>query len=160
VPFGGLSFSVQPATQPPGSVLGRENNGTEYFLSSLDFTRTVDNRIATWALTNTRSLDKSVPNLHITFTVIQSQLYGRPVPSTHKPGPIPLGTSLGRTLAHLSSNDDRMNQVVFAAGILWSGVNTIVQNPGEDARTGVAFFGVLPFWHAGTLGALLVTNGY
>ncbi|HEU5230284.1 MAG TPA: hypothetical protein VFU49_20870, partial [Ktedonobacteraceae bacterium] len=68
VPFGGLSFSIQPSTQPAGIQLGLENNGTEYFLSSLDFTGTVDNRIAAWALTNTRSLNQSTPNVSLTST--------------------------------------------------------------------------------------------
>ena len=160
VPFGGLSFSIQPSTQPAGIQLGLENNGTEYFLSSLDFTSTVDNRIATWALTNTRSLDQSTPNVNLTFTVIKSQLYGQPVPVTQKNGPTPFATSQGAPIGFLNSNDDRMNQVVFAAGVLWSGVNTIVQKPGEAARTGIAFFGVLPFFAKGQLNALLVKSGY
>ncbi|HZO72871.1 MAG TPA: hypothetical protein VFB60_11770 [Ktedonobacteraceae bacterium] len=160
VPFGGLSFSIQPSTQPFGIPLGLENNGTEYFLSSLDFTGTVDNRIATWALTNTRSLNQSTPNVSLTFTVIKSQLYGQPVPVTQKNGPTPFATSQGAPIGFLNSNDDRMNQVVFAAGVLWSGVNTIVQKPGEAARTGIAFFGVLPFFADGQLHAILVKSGY
>ncbi|HEU5374146.1 MAG TPA: hypothetical protein VFV38_01785 [Ktedonobacteraceae bacterium] len=156
VPFGGLSFSIQPATQPSGLQLGRENNGTEYFLSSLDFTGTVDNRIAAWALTNTRSLDQSFPTVSLSFTVIRSQSYGQPVPVTQKDGTRTETPNLG----FLNSNDDRMNQVVFAAGVLWSGVNTIVQKPGEDPRTGIAYFGVTPFWLGGKLHAVLVKNGY
>lgn len=160
VPFGGLSFSIQPSTQPFGIPLGLENNGTEYFLSSLDFTGTVDNRIATWALTNTRSLSQSTPNVNLTFTVIRSQLYGQPVPVTQKNGPTPFATSQGAPIGFLNSNDDRMNQTVFAASVLWSGVNTIVQKPGDAARTGIAFFGVLPFFADGQLHAILVKSGY
>ena len=160
VPFGGLSFSIQPSTQPAGFQLGRENNGTEYFLSSLDFTGTVDNRIATWALTNTRSLDQSFPNVSLSFKVIQSQLYGQPVPVVQKNGPTPQATAQGAPIGFLNSNDDRMNQVVFAAGVLWSGVNTIVQKPSEAARTGIAFFGVVPFWIHGQLNAVLAKSGY
>lgn len=160
VPFGGLSFSIQPATQPAGSFLGRENHGTEYFLSSLDFNSAVDNRIAAWALTNTNSLASSFPNVQLSFTVIHSQLYGQPVPVTQKAGPTPEATSQGSTEGFLNSNDDRMNQVVFATGVLWSGVNTIIQKPGEDARTGIAFFGVVPFWAHGQLNAKLVKSGY
>ena len=39
----------------------------------------------------------------------------------------------------MESNDARMNQVVFAAGRLWGGVNTIA-NPGP--RDGIAWFSV------------------
>lgn len=160
VPFGGLSFSIQPSTQPAGIPLGLENHGTEYFMSSLDFTGTVDNRIATWALTNTSSLNQSTPNVQLSFTVIRSQLYGQPVPVTQKAGPTPEATANNAPEGFLNSNDDRMNQVVFAAGVLWSGVNTIVQKPGEAARTGIAFFAVVPFFADGSLHAVLVKNGY
>lgn len=160
VPFGGLSYSIQPATQPPGSFLGHENNGTEYFLSALEFTGGVDNRIATWALTNTRSLDSSFPTVKLSLAVIRSQLYGAPVPVTQKDGPTPYATSQGAPIGFLNSNDDRMNQVVYAAGLLWSGLNTVVQKPGQDPRTGIAYFGVLPFWLHGSLQATLVKSGY
>ncbi|MBO0790707.1 MAG: hypothetical protein J2P36_07130 [Ktedonobacteraceae bacterium] len=160
VPFGGLSYSIQPATQPPGSLKGRENNGTEYFLSALDFNATVDNRIAAWALTNTRSLDSSIPDLKLSFTVIRSQLYGQPVNVVQKDGSRPQGESLGLPAGKLSGNDDRMNQVVYAGGLLWAGVNTIIQKPGEDARVGIAFFGVTPSWKKGQLQATLSEKGY
>lgn len=160
VPFGGLSFSIQPSTQPQGFDFGHAFNGTEYFLSSLDFTGTVDNRIATWALTGTNTLDQSFPNVNLTFTVIKSQLYGQPTPVTQKAGATPEATANGAPEGFLNSNDDRMNQVVFAGGALWSGVNTIVQVPGQAARTGIAFFAVVPFWHEGNLHAVLVKNGY
>jgi hypothetical protein len=160
VPFGGLSFSIQPATQPPGTSSSQANDGTEYFLSSLDFNSSVDNRIAVWALTNTNSLNSSVPNISLTFKVIQSQLYGQPAPATQKDGPKPFADSQHAPLGILTSNDDRMNQVVFSQGVLWSGVNTIIQTPGQDANTGIAFFGVKPSWKHGQLNATLVSDGY
>ena len=43
-----------------------ENNGTEYFLSALDFDATTDNRIAVWAMTNTKSLDDPTPTVTLT----------------------------------------------------------------------------------------------
>ncbi|MGH2505917.1 MAG: hypothetical protein ACRDHZ_00625 [Ktedonobacteraceae bacterium] len=160
VPFGGLSFSIQPSTQPSGFDFGHAFNGTEYLLSSLDFTGTVDNRIATWALTGTNTLAQSVPHVNLTFTVIRSQLYGQPVPVTQKAGSTPQATAQGAPEGFLNSNDDRMNQVVFAGGALWSGVNTIIQTPGQAARTGIAFFAVVPFWRGSSLNAVLVKNGY
>ncbi|MGH2479695.1 MAG: hypothetical protein ACRDHW_08585, partial [Ktedonobacteraceae bacterium] len=156
VPFGGLSFSIQPATQPSGLDVARGQNGTEFFLSSLDFTGTVDNRISALALTNTRTLNRSFPTVNLSFTVIHSQLYGQPVPATQKDG----GRTETPALGLLNSNDDRMNQVVYAAGVLWSGVNTIVQKPGEAARSGIAFFGVVPFFRGNNLHAALVKSGY
>ena len=53
----GPAYSLQPATSPTAASWNTENNGTEYLLSALDFNATTDNRIAVWALTNTKSLD-------------------------------------------------------------------------------------------------------
>src|SRR6266567_1127725 len=48
-----FAFTIQPATVPPGGTFA---TNTEYFLSALDFTNTVDNRLVVWALTGTDSL--------------------------------------------------------------------------------------------------------
>jgi hypothetical protein len=42
----GISYSVQPATTPPGGAFESANGGTEYFMSALEFTGGLDNRIA------------------------------------------------------------------------------------------------------------------
>ena len=39
------------ATIPPGGTYASVNNGTQYFLSALEFFGTLDNRIAIWAAT-------------------------------------------------------------------------------------------------------------
>jgi hypothetical protein len=159
VPFGGLSYSVQPATSPDN---GKEpNNGTEYFLSALDFLGTFDNRVAVWALTHTDALNRVIPTgLALQVTVISSETYGQPPNATQKTGPTPLGTSVGDPLELLASNDDRMNQVVYADGLLWSGVNTIVQHKTEAPRVGIAYFIVQPSFTGTTLGASMASQGY
>ena len=53
-----------------------------------------------------------------------------PFPSARSPGPHPLGESHNEPVPPVEANDARMNQVVFAAGRLWGGVNTIA-NPGR-----------------------------
>jgi len=159
VPFGGLSYSIQPAESP---TVGTEpNNGTEFFLSALQFgPAPLDNRIATWALTNTVSLNRATPNLTLSFTVIHSETYGQPPNATQKNGPRPLGQALGDPIEQLASNDDRMNQVVYADGYLWSGVNTIIQNGSHAARVGIAYFIVHPWFSSGTLQANVASQGY
>jgi hypothetical protein len=159
---GGIWGSLQPATAPRGDDSdedngdGGRNHGTEYLLSSLDFFNTLDNRIAVWALTNTRSLNSATPTLGFTHVVIGSESYGFPPDALQKDGPIPLGAALGEPLEKLAGNDDRMNQVVFAAGKLWSGVNTVVS--GE--RVGVAYFIVTPGWQRDALSARVANQGY
>ena len=58
---GGLAASVHPA-QSPAVNPTEPNSGTEFFLNSLNFNGTSDNRIGVWSLTNTSTLNSS-PNL-------------------------------------------------------------------------------------------------
>ncbi len=55
----GIAYSVQPASSP--DLNEEQGSGVEYFASALDFFNLNDNRIAVWALTNTKSLSNAVP---------------------------------------------------------------------------------------------------
>ena len=167
-PYGGPSYSIQPATVPPG---GSYAANIEYFLSALEFTGRVDDRIAVWALTGTNTLDGQAPDLHLYLDVIKSEVYGQPPDAQQKDGPRPLAeTGLTQTygvkvppyekLELIAANDDRMNQVVFADGKLWSGVNTVVKTENGPARVGVAYFIVEPSWQGGNLTGTVVNQGY
>ncbi len=167
LPFGGLSYSIQPAVRSPGDWNFEDfqnqasQKGIEYFLSALQFGNpgyeVLDNRIATWALTNTSSLLSHTPSLTLNVTVIGSETYGQPNNMNQKPGPTPLATSLGDPLEQIQSNDDRMNQVSFAGDTLYGALNTLV---GDGTRTGIAYFEVHPSWHHSSLGAHVVHQGY
>lgn len=136
-----IAYSVQPAMSLEFS--GEPAKGVEYFLSALDFLGTLDDRIAVWAITNTASLTDLHPNLKLSKQVITSEVYGQPPPAVQNPGPFPYGMSLGKKLPLIDTNDDRMNQVVFENGYLWSGVNTVVGSD-ANARCGIAYFVVSP----------------
>jgi hypothetical protein len=69
----GPAFSIQPATVPPGGTFESASGGTEYFVSSLDFFGTLDNRLAVWALTNSSSLNAATPSVQLTNLVITVQ---------------------------------------------------------------------------------------
>jgi len=162
VPYGGLTYTVQPAVSEGGdSFSNSSGNGVEFFLSALQFGsppyQLLDNRIAVWAMGNTHSLTTSSPHLSLSFQVIASETYGQPNPAAQKPGPIPLGTSLGESEELINSNDDRMNQVVYANGLLYSGVNTII---GDGSRTGIAWFAVKPSFNSGAVSGRVVRQGY
>ena len=137
----GPAYSVQPATAP-NAQYDTGAGGTEYFLSALEFNGTLDDRIAAWTLTNTSSLNSTSPNLKLQYAVAKSEAYGVPPPVEQKPGDNPLGQFIGDPLGTIQSNDDRMNQVVYANGLLWSGVNTVVQTQDGSTRTGIAWFAV------------------
>lgn len=162
VPFGGLSYSIQPAV---GSAEmdshDSSGRGVEFFLSALQFGappyQLLDNRIAVWALGNTRSLETLSPELTLALDVIPSETYGQPNPAQQKPGPIPQGKSINAPLEFISTNDDRMNQVVYSGGLLYSGVNTLI---GDGSRTGIAWFGVDPKFSHGNVSGRVVRQGY
>lgn len=154
-----VAYSVQPAISLGFS--HERSSGVEYFLSALDFNGTLDNRIAVWAMLDTSSLIEFHPTPTLTHKIITSQVYGQPPNAIQNPGPFPLGMSLGEPLELISSNDDRMNQVVFENGKLWSGVNTVVGGSDHNAvRAGIAYFVVAPTVTGGVLNASFAKRGY
>ncbi|MDE1922568.1 MAG: hypothetical protein KGI55_04030 [Gammaproteobacteria bacterium] len=162
VPYGGLSYSVQPAVSAGGDDNGGgEGGGVEYFLSALQFGappyQLLDNRVAVWALGNTQSLRTSTPDLTVSMQVVGSETYGQPNPAEQRPGPTPLGDAVGNSLELINTNDDRMNQVVYANGVLYGSVNTII---GDGTRTGIAWFGIAPHYGRGGLSGRVVQQGY
>ena len=167
----GISYSVQPASVPPNEIYESANGGTEYFMSALEFTGTLDNRIAVWALTNTSSLNSIVPSLTLSNIVIPSEVYGMAPASQQKTGPLPLadllkqknnplGVTSNEHLELIDSDDDRMQQAVFAAGSLWTSLGTVVMPPNGPAHAGAAWFIVTPAWSGGTLTATVTRQGY
>jgi hypothetical protein len=162
----GPAYSVQPATSPTAAGWNTNNNGTEYMLSALDFDGTTDNRIAVWGLTNTKSLDDPTPAVTLTPpAIVSSETYGQPPNAQQKKGPTPFGDSLGEREEQVATNDDRMNQVVYAAGKLWSGVNTVIRTSNGAStstdRAGIAYFVVTPSTPSSTTVAGTVTRqGY
>lgn len=154
----GQAYSIQPATTPPGAAHASTHNGTEYFLSALEFDGTGDRRIALWALTNTASLNTATPAVRMRVDIVSSELYAPPPLVKQRSGPTPLRSLLKSNLAPaalgvdpsaepiapLNSNDDRMNQAVYANGTVWGALNTAVRTPGGAVRSGIAWFAVRP----------------
>jgi hypothetical protein len=177
----GISYSVQPSTVPPGGSFAGVNNGTQYLLSALDFFGTLDNRIAIWAATNTASIH-TTPAIVIQNEVVANTIvYGQP-PSAQQPNisvdeicGVPSlfmllgcglrnGTLLGEAFnVHapmIDTNDDRMQQTVFANGKLWSTVNTVVKTANGPTRTGAAWFALAPAWKGSDLIGGFSGGGY
>jgi len=157
--------TVQPAASPDATFDTRDN-GTEYFLSGFDcladeacaIAAGPFDTITAWGLTNTRTIRSSHPDVQLSHRDLTVGTYASPVPQLQKDGPRPLGELLGEPVPDVNANDSRMNQVVFADGHLWSGINTAVQ-PGP--RDGIEFFVVDPTVFAnGTVGASVHTQGY
>jgi hypothetical protein len=158
----GVAFSVQPATSPTPSDWSTAANGTEYFMSSLDFTGGFDNRIATWALTNTRSLTTGTPDVRLFNTIVHSEVYGLTPAARQKEGPTPLANALKARENKLDTRDDnRMQQVVYADGKLWGGLNTGLRNTAaRPPHAGIAYFVVAPSVTGSGVRASVANQGY
>jgi hypothetical protein len=140
LPFWG---SIQPSVSvnpPSGTELLMTGGPEDVFQNNAP----LDNRIAAWSLAGTRSLGSSHPSLQLSHQVLTSETYGLPINTgaTQKPGPTPLGTSLGEPLETINANDSRMNQVVDLNGVLFGGVNTTVTSATGPPRVGIAYFAV------------------
>ena len=164
----GPAYTIQPATTPAGGTYELSQGGTEYFLSALDFNATLDNRIAVWAMTGTSTLG-TTNQVTLTSKVLDSEVYGQPPDAEQKDGPTPLkdleaqGLEGVKSVEHLSllaGNDDRMEEVKYAAGKLWGDVNTVVKNANGNVNVGIAWFAVTPTIGSAGVGGAVVNQGY
>ncbi len=174
-------FTIWPAQSPSTGDYNRDNNGTEFFLSSNaaeEATGTQDyisHSIVTWSLTNTRSLDSASPDPRLHNTRVGVTTYSLPPAANQKPGPFPLGQCLNDTACAtfllgapdphapnveyaLDSNDTRMQQVTYTGGKLYGALDTAVHVGGAD-KAGVAWYIVRPESHAHSVSASLVRQG-
>lgn len=161
-----VAYSIQPATVPPG---GAWAPNTEYFVSSLDPNNTLDNRLTVWALIGTDNLSSAV----LSLGTVDVEVYGLPPAMQQKSGPTPLldqlahgpsifadGSLYKNHLELIESNDDRMQQVVYAAGYLWTGLNTVVKPPHGPVRSGVAWFILKPSVSGVAVSGTVAKQGY
>ena len=156
---GGTVFSIQPATTPKGGGFETAAGGTEYFLNSF-FTGGLENRLVLWALTNTSSLTKAHPTVALTHDVLDTEVYGFPPASEQRDGPTPLGDSVNGKLEFIDGNDDRIQQVVFSNGRLWTALATPVKTINSPTTAGVAWLAVQPSVATGGAGGVVVAQGY
>ncbi len=166
-----LAYSIQPAMSPGRDSMRGGNGGTEFFMSSGDFNGAGDNKVFTWAMTNTSSLDWATPSLSLSAAAVPSITYEMPFDATQrKGGNTPLRDCLiadclgfgasPEPYPTIQTNDDRMQQTYYAGGYLWSALNTAVTVNGST-RNGIAWFKVDPNLTAsGRLSASMAGQGY
>ncbi|HEX3630615.1 MAG TPA: hypothetical protein VHW91_09100 [Candidatus Dormibacteraeota bacterium] len=175
-------FTLWPATgSGPAS---SSNGGTEFFLSSNAADEahgdgsTVgprrSNQLLVWKMTNTGSLGMKNPSTSLTYSTLPVGDYVVPARSEQKVGPTPLVDCLNQKSCAtnfllggpdplapeqemaLDSNDTRMQQVVYANGMLWGALDTAV-NASANTRAGIEWFVVNP---AAAGGPSVVNQGY
>ena len=181
---GNSGFTIWPATAPQG-LNSNANGGTEYFMSSnaadeahgngVPVGPRNSNQLLVWSLTHTSAIDSMPANLSLAHSTLGVGLYVVPARSEQKVGSTPLidcidmkscatnfliGAPDPFAPEHeypLDSNDTRMQQVVFADGMLWGALDTAV-NSSANTRAGVEWFVVDPTGHAGA--PALANTGY
>jgi hypothetical protein len=186
LPFGIPGFTVFPAISPDNK-FNRNDNGSEFALSSVAvFSNTgAFNQLVFWDLFNTASLNGDNPNVGLTATTVDTQLYAVPPNSSQKASPdFPLGecladgtisTPLGlgcwrnfvtpppsgpfaEAITRLPSNDSRMQQVSFANGKLFAALDSAVTVNGVN-QAGAAFFVIQPQGSAAGLSGTVINQG-
>ena len=168
-------FTVWPATSP-GTAYSTSAGGTEYLLSSdAAFFGTSQDLIA-WSITNTASLATSSPALVVHNALVPTTSYSVPSRSQQKAGDLPLrdcvatppcalqvGASVVTTNVESqpTSNDSRMQQVMFANGKLWGALDTgLLLDNGTDSQAGIAWFVLKPTSTSGAVSAVAAKQGY
>ena len=154
---GAPAAAVHPAITPPG---GAFPPNRQYFLSMANAASTAHHRIAVWALSNTSSLDSAHPRLRLSHAVLETLPYARPPKTVQKPGPHPLGRSVGEPVRPLDSGLEIPRQVTFAAGRLWTSIDTAVGPQGGPKRTGVLWLVVTPTFDDRQVGGRVSRQGY
>jgi hypothetical protein len=181
IPFGDPAYSISPAMNAVGQPYAKN---TEFFLSALDFTTNFDDRIAVWALSGTNTLSSKTPTLSLVFSVIHSEVYGVPdgwypcfvcfgtVPQPNGPRPLaqalasctisgPLGCGKSNNiLEKVNGDDDRMQMVTYADGLLWGSLTSTVKTLSGQSEIGIAYFVVSPSLFKGGVGGTIAQQGY
>jgi len=169
-------YSLQPASSPSSGNWVTSNNGTEYMLGALEFTKgnvTLDNRIAVWALTNTATLATATPDVQVDDVVVTTQPYGFPPDAVQQNGPTPLadnallaagapkpGNGPDEHESLIAGNDDRMEDAVWVNGKLWGALNTIVKTQTGSSQVGTAYFAFTPTVSSAQVSATVAKQGY
>ncbi|MFI6599739.1 hypothetical protein ACIBHX_26120 [Nonomuraea sp. NPDC050536] len=162
-------FTIWPA-QAPSSLYSLEGGGTEYFLSSNAAEEAQGTGSSTdlivWKLSGTLGLDAGRTPV-LSDRVTQVGQYSLPPKADQKAGSVPLadcindtttvtpaGTGCWRLLSDvepghdevesvLDANDTRMQQTVYALGLVWGALDTAV-TVGGQTKAGVEYFAVNP----------------
>ncbi len=181
-------FAIMPATSPSsGNGDQSEGRGVEYFLSSNAGAEATDpgngssagrvsSEVLVWALGNTGSLNSGTPALSLSHSSVRVGNYAQPPAADQKPGSTPLADCINDTACgnfligaskpfgteseyKLDSSDTRMMQVTYAAGKLWSALDTALTIGGKN-KAGIEWFQIEPSMGDGAVSAELAKRGY
>ena len=117
-------------------------------------------------MNNTSALDGDL-SVSMSLAMTPSQVYVQPVPAQQKPGPTPLAAVaaindllFGGDEQSLDGNDQRMSQVMYLNGQLWTAVGTASTTDGSPVRDAVAWFVLNVSNGTGGPSASVASQGY
>jgi hypothetical protein len=155
-------FSVEPALPAPGAVT-TQNNGTEYFMESLDNGPPANgNSLRILAITNTETLSHTTIATILSASNFATEPYSFPPDAIQKAGSFPLGQHFGDKEERLATDDDRMLQLYYANGKLYTTLETAVHDADDSVpvRTAAAWFVITPGGTSTHVSAHITQQGY
>jgi hypothetical protein len=154
--------SVEPALPAPGAVT-TQNNGTEYFMESLDNGPPANgNSLRILAITNTETLSHTTIATTLSASNFPTEPYSFPPNAVQKTGSFPLGQHYGDKEEKLATDDDRLLQLYYANGKLYTTLETAVHDADDSVplRTAAAWFVITPGGTSSHVTAHISQQGY
>jgi hypothetical protein len=138
-----VSFSIQPSTTPTGARFAAD---TEFLAQSMIALKR-ESQLAVWTVNNTSKIDTNPSALTMSLAVTPSQVYVVPVPAEQKAGSTPRAEaaaiddlSAPANEQDLDGNDQRLQQLTYLNGQLWTTLGTASVADGTPVRDAAAWF--------------------
>jgi hypothetical protein len=139
-----VAVSIQPSITPPGVPFAAD---TEFLAQSL-LVKKRESQLVVWTVNNTSKIDTDSDALTMSLVMTPSQVYVLPVPAEQKAGPTPRAEEAAiddnaagpANEQDLDGNDQRMQQVMYRKGQLWTTVGTASVGDGTPVRDAAAWF--------------------
>jgi hypothetical protein len=107
-----------------------------------------ESQLAVWTVNNTSKIDTDPDELTMSLAMTPSEVYVLPVPAEQKPGPTPRAETSAITDTEpgpaneqdLDGDDQRLQQVMYRDGQLWTTLGTASVADGTPVRDAAAWF--------------------
>jgi hypothetical protein len=160
-----IAASIQPSMTPPGVPFAA---GTEFLAQSM-LAMKRESQLAVWTVNNTSRIDTDPDGLTMSLALTPSQVYVLPVPAEQKVGPTPRAEAAAiddnatpgpANEQDLDGNDQRLQQVMYRDGQLWTTVGTASVGDGTPVRDAAAWFVINVSNSSKQLTANIAAQGY
>jgi hypothetical protein len=139
-----VAASIQPSTTPPGAQFAAD---TEFLAQSM-IVKKRESELAVWTINNTSKIDTDSDALTMSLAITPSQIYVLPVPAEQKTGPTPRAEAAAvddtvpgpANEQDLDGDDQRLQQVMYRDGQLWTTLGTASVSDGTPVRDAAAWF--------------------